>query len=210
MGNSQVKIPLFKAGDVSGIVYTFFGNIGNFILVAATLLSFGWPEELVFGKVIPGICMGLIFQGFYYAWMAYKLGKKEGRSDVTALPSGLSSPAVFVFLFGVIMPLQFGLNLEPDKVWQAAVAACFIGGMVEVIGGFIGPFIRKIIPRAAMLATVAGIALVWMGTKGFMMFMPRSRNASIDNCHMGLIGLYVSGKIPASCIPGFGIIYAQS
>ena len=35
------------------------------------------------------------------------------------------------------------------------------GGMVEVIGGFIGPFIRKIIPRAAMLATVA--VLPWFG-----------------------------------------------
>lgn len=212
MGNNEVKIPLFKAGDVSGIVYAFFGNIGNFILVAATLMSFGWPKELVFGKVIPGICVGLIFQGFYYAWMAYRLGKKEGRSDVTALPSGLSSPAVFVFLFGIIMPLQFGLNLEPEKVWQAAVAACFLGGVIELLGGFAGPYIRKIIPRAAMLATVAGIALVWMGTKGLydvyaspILGMPVLMIAII-----GLIGGYMfPGKIPPLLVSlVFGIIYA--
>ena len=50
--------------------------------------------------------------------------------------------------------------------WSAAVAACFIGGAVEFIGGFIGPWMKEKLPRAALLGTVAGIGFIWMATQG--------------------------------------------
>ena len=206
------RVPLFRSGDIGGMVYVFAGNIGNFILVAFTLLSFGWSEELVFKKVIPGISLGLMLQGLYYAWMAWRLSKKTGRSDVTALPSGLSSPAVFVFLFGVIMPLQNGLNLPPEKVWTAAVAACFLGGAIETLGGFIGPWIRKLLPRAAMLATVAGIALVWMATKGLydVYALPVLGMPILIIAILGLIGGYMLPRKISPLLVAiiFGIIYS--
>ncbi len=213
---AQIKqsklVPLFRSGDVGGIVYIFAGNVGNFILVAYTLLGFGWPEELVFHRVIPGISVGLMIQGLYYAWMGYRLSKKEGRSDVTALPSGLSTPAVFVFLFGIILPLQQGLNMAPEQVWTATVAACFLGGFIEVIGGFIGPYIRKMVPRAAMLATVAGIALVWMATKGLfdVYASPVLGMPILLIAILGLIGGYMLPKnVPPLLVAIiFGIIYA--
>lgn len=160
------RVPLFQSGDISGVVYAFAGNIGNFIFVAYVLLSFGWPKELVFEKVIPGISLGLMLQSFYYAWMGYKLSRKKGTPHVTAMPCGVSTPAMFIFLFGIIMPLQQGLNLPPEQVWGASMAACFLGGAIEVVASFFGARIRKLLPRVAMLATVAGIALVWMSTKG--------------------------------------------
>lgn len=211
-GGEPFKIPLFKSGDIGGIVYMFAGNIGNFILVAATLLGFGWSKELVFGKVIPGISLGLMVQGLYYAWMAYRLAKKERRTDVCALPSGLSTPAVFVFLYGVIMPLQHGLGLAPEKVWTAAVAACFLGGAIESVGGLIGPTIRKYLPRAAMLATVAGIALVWMATKGLydVYATPILGMPILIIAILGLIGGYMLPRkiSPLLVALVFGIVYA--
>ena len=32
----------------------------------------------------------------YYAWLAYRLAKKTGRTDVCALPSGISVPHMFI------------------------------------------------------------------------------------------------------------------
>lgn len=158
-------LPLFTKGDIGGLTYILTNNIVNYIIVIATLSGvLGWPDELVYGRVIPGMSMGLLASGIYYAYMAYKLSKKEG-ANVTALPSGVSTPAMFVVLYGVIMPLHYSLN-DPQLAWSAAVAACFIGGMVEFIGGFIGPWLKKRIPRAALLGTVAGIGFIWMATQG--------------------------------------------
>ncbi len=210
--NGKLKVPLFKVGDFNGLVYVFTGNIGSFLLVIATLKGFGWSDELVFRRAIPGICTGLLISGLYYTYMAVKLAKKENRTDVTALPYGLSTPVTIVYLFGVILPLQFGLGLSPEECWQAAVAAVFLGGIIEALGGIVGPYIRKIVPRAAMLATVGGISLMWMGTKGLfnVYYLPLIGMPVLLIALLGLIGGYkLPKKIPPLLVAlVFGIVMA--
>lgn len=166
MTKNKPLLPIFCTGDVGGLTYILTNNIVNYLIVIATLSGvLAWPDEIVYGRVIPGMSIGLLLSGLYYAYMACKLAKKEGRKDVTALPSGVSTPAMFVILYGVIMPLHYALD-DPNLAWSAAVAACFVGGMIEFCGGFIGPWMKKRIPRAALLGTVAGIGFIWMATQG--------------------------------------------
>jgi AGZA family xanthine/uracil permease-like MFS transporter len=166
MGEQKTLVRFFQRGDVGGMTYLISNNIVNYLIVIATLTNVvGWPAEIVYGRVIPGMSMGLLAGGLYYAYMGYKLSKREGRSDVTALPSGVSTPAMFVILFGVVVPLHYAIG-NPEVEWGAATAACFVGGFVEFLGGIIGPWIKKRIPRAALLGTVAGIGFIWMATQG--------------------------------------------
>ena len=212
MNKTNIKIPFFSTGDIGGLTYTITNNIVNYLIVIATLSGvLAWPDEIVYGRVIPGMSIGLLLSGLYYAYMAYKLGKKEGRADVTALPSGISTPAMFVILYGVIMPLHYALG-DPELTWSAAVAACFIGGLVEFIGGFIGPWMKKRIPRAALLGTVAGIGFIWMATQDvFDVFSDPVIGLPILLVAMvGVFGGYLfKGKFPplVFVILG-GIIYA--
>ncbi|SMB79643.1 putative MFS transporter, AGZA family, xanthine/uracil permease [Desulfonispora thiosulfatigenes DSM 11270] len=212
MTKSEKILPLFNKGDIGGLTYILTNNIVNYIIVIATLSGvLGWPDEIVYGRVIPGMSMGLLFSGLYYAYMARKLAKKEGRTDVTALPSGVSTPAMFVILFGVIMPLHYGLN-DPELAWSAAVAACFIGGSIEFLGGFIGPWLKREIPRAALLGTVAGIGFIWMATQGvFDLFSDPV--VGLPVLLVGMIGVFGGYMFPKR-IPPFvvailgGILYA--
>ena len=166
MDEKKLKVSWFTRGDIGGIAYIVPNNIVNYLIVIATLTGvLGWPNEIVFGRVIPGMSIGLMAGGFYYAYMGYKLAKKNGVSTMTALPSGVSTTAMFVILYGVVVPLHYALG-DPELAWSAAIAACFIGGFVEFCGGFIGPYIKKSIPRAALLGTVAGIGFIWMATQG--------------------------------------------
>lgn len=166
MKEQKTVVPFFRRGDIGGISYAVTNNIVNYLIVIATLTYvLGWPDDVVFGYVVPAMSIGLMLGCLYYAWMGYKLSKKEGRADVTALPSGVSTPAMFVILYGVVMPLSYSLE-DPKLAWSAAMAACFIGGFVEFCGGFIGPWMKKHIPRAALLGTVAGIGFIWMATQG--------------------------------------------
>ena len=153
MNSKTTTVPFFRRGDIGGISYAVTNNIVNYLIVIATLTGvLGWPGDIVFGYVVPAMSIGLMLGCFYYAYMGYKLSKKEGRADVTALPSGVSTPAKFVNLYGVIMPLSYAIE-DPRLAWSAAMAACFIGGFVEFCGGFIGPWMKKRIPRAALLGT---------------------------------------------------------
>ncbi len=166
MGKQKTLVPWFQRGDIGGMTYSITNNIVNYLIVIATLSGvLEWPDKIVYGYVIPGMSIGLLCSGVYYAYMGRRLSRKEGRADVTALPSGVSTPAMFVMLYGVIMPLHYALN-DAELAWSAAVAACFIGGAVEFLGGFIGPWMKKKLPRAALLGTVAGIGFIWMATQG--------------------------------------------
>ena len=111
MDKNQALVPWFRRGDIGGITYLVTNNIVNYLIVIATLSGvLKWPDKIVFGAVIPGMSIGLMLGCFYYAFMARRLSQKEGRADVTALPSGVSTPAMFVFLYGVIMPLHYALG----------------------------------------------------------------------------------------------------
>ena len=202
----------FTSGDLGGVTYLVTNNIVNYLIVIATLSGvLGWPDEIVFGRVIPGMSIGLMLGGFYYAYMALKLAKKEGREVATALPSGVSTPAMFVILFGVVMPLHYALG-DPELSWSAAVCACFIGGAVEFIGGIIGPWIKKSLPRAALLGTIAGIGFIWMATQGvFDVFGdPVIGLPILIVAMLGLFGGYTFGKkLPPLVIAIVGgVIYA--
>ncbi|MBR5009374.1 MAG: xanthine/uracil/vitamin C permease, partial [Clostridia bacterium] len=66
-------IPFFTKGDVGGLVYMIANNIVNYIIVIATLRGLEWSDEIIFGRVIPGLSIGLLCGGLYYAYMAWKL-----------------------------------------------------------------------------------------------------------------------------------------
>ena len=212
MREKKALVPLFQRGDIGGMAYSITNNIVNYLIVIATLSGvLGWPDKIVYGRVIPGMSIGLMLSGFYYAFMAYRLSKREMRSDVTALPSGVSTPAMFVILYGVIMPLHYALE-DPELAWSAAIAACFLGGAVEFFGGFIGPWMKRKIPRAALLGTVAGIGFIWMATQGvFDVFSdPVIGMPILILALIGVFGGYLfPGKIPPLVVAIVGgIVYA--
>ena len=102
---------------------------------------------------------GLLF----YFVQARRLARREDRNDVTALPYGISTPILFVYLFGVIGPVYWATG-DAVSAWQVGVGAAFVGGMLEILGCLIGPLLKRITPRAGMLGTLGGIAIVWIAT----------------------------------------------
>ena len=54
---------------------------------------FQMPNEIVFGRIIPGAALAILIGVCFYSWLAHRLAKEEQRTDVTALPYGISAPA---------------------------------------------------------------------------------------------------------------------
>src|SRR5207344_62447 len=119
----------------------------------------------------PAVGLMLFLSTMYYAWLAYRLGKQTGRSDVCALPSGISVPHMFIVCFVIMLPITFQTN-DPIKGWEAGLTWVFIQSFVLMVGGFVAPWIRKITPRAALLGTLAGVSIAFISMRPALeMFM---------------------------------------
>lgn len=201
MGSTAtVKYPWFKKEDIDGFFALFQNNLADFVIIAVSMLGMGFPASLVFGKVIPGAAIAVMFGNFYYAYTATRLARIENRTDVTALAYGISTPVMFVFLFGVLLPIKTIVG-DPHQAWLIALGACFFSGALEVITAFAGRWIQRNVPRAALLGTVAGLALTFIA--GEMLFntfeIPVIGLVSLAIIALGFIGkLSMPFKIPAS------------
>ena len=106
----------------------FFGfgtNILVNMLVLTGLLRFvlKMPDLLV-GCILPALGMMMYLSTMYYAWLAYRLALKTGRSDVCALPSGVSVPHMFVVTFVIMLPITLKTG-DPIKGWEAGLVWVF-------------------------------------------------------------------------------------
>ena len=166
------KPKLWTPGDWNAF-FGFGTNILVNLLVLTGLLRFvvKMPDALVFGRILPATGLMLCLSTLYYARLAYKLAQKTGRSDVCALPSGISVPHMFVVTFVIMLPIATRTG-DPVQGWEAGLTWVFVQSFVLMIGGFIGPVIRKITPRAALLGTLAGVSVAFISMRPALeMFM---------------------------------------
>jgi len=163
--NTLSKPKLWVPGDWNAF-FGFGTNILVNLLTLTGLLLFvlKMPAPIVFGRILPATGLMLCLSTVYYAWLAYKLAKQTGRTDICALPSGTSVPHMFVVVFVIMLPITLQTG-DPIKGWEAGLTWVFIQSFVLMIGGFVGPWIRKITPRAALLGTLAGVSVTFISMK---------------------------------------------
>jgi AGZA family xanthine/uracil permease-like MFS transporter len=169
---STMKPKIWVPGDWNAF-FGFGTNILVNLLTLTALLRFvlKMPDDLVFGKILPATGLMLCLSTVYYAWLAYRLAQKTGRTDICALPSGISVPHMFVVTFVIMLPITLKTG-DPVKGWEAGLTWVFIQSFVLMIGGFLGPIIRRITPRAALLGTLAGVSVTFISMKPALeMFM---------------------------------------
>jgi len=160
-----MKPKLWVPGDWNAF-FGFGTNILVNLLTLTGLLRFvlKMPDDLVFHRILPATGLMLCLSTFYYAYLAYRLSKKTGRTDVCALPSGISVPHMFIVTFVVMLPIALKTG-DPIKGWEAGLTWVFIQSFVLMIGGFVGPWIRKVTPRAALLGTLAGVSITFISMR---------------------------------------------
>jgi adenine/guanine/hypoxanthine permease len=164
-GTAGFKPVLWTPGDWNAF-FGFGTNILVNMLVLTGLLRFvlKMPDSLVFGRILPALGLMMCLSTFYYAWLAYRLAQKTGRTDVCALPSGVSVPHMFIVTFVIMLPVTIKTG-DPMKGWSAGLVWVFFQSFILMIGGFIAPYIRKITPRAALLGTLAGVSVTFISMR---------------------------------------------
>ena len=80
---------LWTPGDWNGL-FGFGSNLLVNVLTLTGLLRFalGMPAQFIYVHVLPGLGVMLCLSCAYYSWLAHRLARQTGRTDVCALPSG--------------------------------------------------------------------------------------------------------------------------
>ena len=170
-GNSLGAYRWAAAGDVNAFFGLILDNVVNLAILAGILVgAFGFPADIVFRRMFPGTALGVMIGDLAYTWLAFRLAKRTGRSDVTAMPLGLDSPSTIGMAFAVLGPAFIAARktMPVDQAavlaWQVGMAAMVLIGVFKVGMTFVGDRIRRIVPQAGLLGSIGGVGIALLGT----------------------------------------------
>ncbi|MCX6996942.1 MAG: NCS2 family permease [Kiritimatiellaeota bacterium] len=162
-----MRVGWFVRGDVDGFFGLFVDNLLQLMLITVLCGAVcGLPPALVYGRILPGAAISILFGNLFYAWQARRLAIRTGRSDVTALPYGINTVSLIAYIFLIMAPIYFQTK-NPHLAWQAGLFACLGSAVMECGGAFVGDWLRRHTPRAALLSALAGVAITFI-SMGFV------------------------------------------
>lgn len=196
----------FTHGDVDGFFGLFIDNLLQIMLIAVLCkVVCGFPPELITGRILPGAAISILLGNLFYAWQARELMRKTGRTDVTALPYGINTPSLLGFVFLIMGPI-YQETKDPTLAWRAGLFACFLSGVMEAVGAFVGDWLRRYTPRAALLTALAGIAISFI-SMGFVFQIFASPAIAIFPMMMILITYASRIRLPLGLPGGFVAVF---
>jgi AGZA family xanthine/uracil permease-like MFS transporter len=191
-----LKLPYWVRGDTNA--FSGFGVnvlVNVLTLTSLTLFVVHLAPHDVFHTILPALGIALVAGNVYYTLLARRLAQRENRSDVTAMPYGPSVPHMFIVVFIIMLPIYLKTK-NPLLAWEAGVAWAFIIGVIVLIGAFVGPYIRKYAPRAALLGTLAGISIT------FISMLPAARMWALAWVALPVFALLLVGLLTDVKLPG--------
>ena len=157
----EATLRWFTSGDVDGFFGLFFSGFPDLLLIVGLAPICGFPLSFVASRILPGAAISILAGNLFYAWQARRLARREGRSDVTAIPFGVNTPTIFAYVFLIMAPIYTRTH-DANQAWHAGIFASLLSGMVQTAGATCADWVRRNTPRAALLAPLAGLALAYL------------------------------------------------
>ncbi len=160
--------PWARRGDVNAFFGLMLDNVAVMIILVSTITgSEGFTPGFVLSRMIPGTALGVLLGDLVFTFLAFRLARRTGRGDVTAMPLGLDTPSTFGVAFLVLMPaLGHGsktLGLEHPRAmefaWHVGLVTLMMAGVFKTLLSPLGNAVRRLVPRAGLLGSLAAIAL---------------------------------------------------
>ena len=155
------------SGDINAFFGLMLDNVANLLLTVSLLAAaFDFPTSFALQHMVPGTAIGVLVGDLLFFWMAFRLARKTGSPNVTAMPLGLDTPSTFGMVFFVLGPafLQAKETLPVEEAafytWQIGICSIFISGLFKGVCALGSNWIRQVVPRAGLLGSLSAIALV--------------------------------------------------
>lgn len=194
-----------RPGDASAFLGLMFDNVAQLIVFSTILIQvFEYPADLVLTKMLPGTAFGVLVGDLIYTWLAFRLAKRTGRDDVTAMPLGIDTVSLFGLTFGALGPV-YKQTGDAVLAWQVGMALMVMMGVFKISVTWLAARLRDFVPPAAMLGTIGAIGVCLIA---FMPMLKLFANPLVGILSLFLIllvllrGLRLPGGVP----PVLGVV----
>jgi len=182
-------------GDLNAFFGLLLDNVTNLVVLTGILVGvFGYPSDRVFRLMIPGTALGVFFGDAVYTWLAFRLAKRTGRTDVTAMPLGLDTPSTVGIATVVLGPVYLETK-DAVLTWQVGMATLMIIGLFKLALSFFGDWVRSRIPLAGLLGSLAGIGITLLA------FFPVMKIFSAPVAGIAALGIILYSLIAGRRLP---------
>jgi AGZA family xanthine/uracil permease-like MFS transporter len=182
----------YAAGDVNAFFGLAVDNLTNLVVLVGLLVGvFGFPSDLVLYRIVPGTALGVLVGDLWYTWLARRLARRTGRSDVTAMPFGIDTPSLFGVTFGVLGPTMLATR-DPVLAWKVGMGVTVGMGVAKLALAFAGESVRRIVPRAGLLGSIAGVSILLIA---FFPMLKVMADPLVGFVSLGLILVALVGRI---------------
>ena len=159
-------------GDVDGFFGLALDNLVQLLLIDTLCRGvLGFPPELVYGRVLPAAAISIMVGNVAYAIQARRLAERTGDTTSARCPTA-STPSRSSRRVSDHAPGKGARGA--DRCGQPGArrvaggpARDVCSGLIELAAAFVAERVRKATPRAALLSTLAGIALSFISL-GFL------------------------------------------
>jgi AGZA family xanthine/uracil permease-like MFS transporter len=163
-----------RKGDVNAFFGLMLDNVAVMVLLVGTIARADPVQEggvfftraFVLTRMIPGTALGVLLGDLVYTFLAFRLARRNGRDDVTAMPLGLDTPSTFGIALLVLLPVlrqsyeRLGDHARAmEFAWHVGLVVLVLSGIFKIVLAPLGNAVRRLVPRAGLLGSLAAIAL---------------------------------------------------
>jgi adenine/guanine/hypoxanthine permease len=188
-------------GDLNAFFGLMLDNVAVMVLLVGTITAPIFREDrfsydFVLRWMIPGTVLGVFLGDMVFTVLAFRLARRSGRDDITAMPLGLDTPSTFGVAFLLLLPalkdgqerLHLNHELASFYAWNVGAMTLLMVGIFKTICSPFGNAVRRLVPRAGMLGSLAAVALALIA------FLP----LLLDIAYLPVVGMLSLALILAS------------
>jgi adenine/guanine/hypoxanthine permease len=144
-------------GDIDATITQVGAIVAQLFIPVLLLVPVGVSLSFSLGRCLPGFASGYLVGSLGLVYLAERLAKKEGRTDVTAQVYGNNVPAIITYTLSIFLPVYLETH-DANRAWAVGAAAVIWTGIIKLCAApFAGAF-RRFIPLPASM-TVFGAAM---------------------------------------------------
>ena len=133
----MARYPIFVRRDLDGFFGLAIDNLVQMLLIVGLCgLLCGMSGEnsyLITKCILPGVAVSILIGNLFYAVQAHWVARREKRSDVTALPYGINTPSLLVYVFFVMVPVyQKQITAEANQRGVFSIIATQMLSLIHI------------------------------------------------------------------------------